>query len=133
MIVNSFKICWLVVAIHSKCSLRMIGFGLLCSKFNLLCFWAVLRKVTYYAQCYAHKYCNYATVHIQFYYFNGYISIALLQPVVFYIMLCCNTLMFDLISSILYPHEKTCASFQLYQLQVGGDYYNTDEDCYIFI
>ena len=25
------------------------------------------QKVTYYAQYYAHNYCNYATVHIQFY------------------------------------------------------------------
>ena len=27
------------------------------------------QKVAYYAQYYAHKYCNYATVHIQFDYF----------------------------------------------------------------
>ena len=46
----------------------------------------------------------YATVYIQFYYFNDYISIVRLQPVVFYIMLCC-------IAFTYYAHEKTCASF----------------------
>ena len=30
---------------------------------------------TYYAQYYAHKYCNYATVHIPSYYFNDNITI----------------------------------------------------------
>ena len=58
---------------------------LLCSKFYLLCFWAVLKNVTHFAQYYACNYCNYATVYIQFYYFNDYISIVRLQPVVFYI------------------------------------------------
>ena len=28
---------------------------------------SVLKKVTYYAQYYAHNYCDYAQVHIQFY------------------------------------------------------------------
>ena len=41
--------------------------GLLCSKFYLLCLGAVLKKVAYYAQYYAHNYCNYAMVHTQFY------------------------------------------------------------------
>ena len=44
--------------------------GLLCSNFYLLCFRAVPKKLTHYAQCYAHNYCNYATVHdVQCYYF----------------------------------------------------------------
>ena len=56
----------------TKVHYRVFGVrpGLLCSNFYLLCFWAMLKiKVTYYAQYYAHNYCNYiyATVYIQFY------------------------------------------------------------------
>ena len=40
-------------------------------------------------------------IHMQFYYFNDYISIVRLQPVVFYIMLCCNALIIDLLCSLL--------------------------------
>ena len=46
-----------------------------------------------YAQYYAHNHCNYATVYIQFYYFNDYISIVRLQPVagvIHYAMLQCS-------------------------------------------
>ena len=38
--------------------------------------------------------------------FNDYISIVGLQADVFYIMLCCSVLIFDVFS-----HEKTCTSF----------------------
>ena len=31
-------------------------------------------KVTHYTQYYAYNYCNYATVHVQFYYYYEYIS-----------------------------------------------------------
>ena len=39
--------------------------------FYLLCFWAVLKKVVYYAQYYAHNYRKYATVLKQFIIFNN--------------------------------------------------------------
>ena len=32
-----------------------LGPGLLCSKFCLLCFWAMLKKFAHYAQYYAHE------------------------------------------------------------------------------
>ena len=37
--------------------------GLLCSAFYLLCFWVMPKKLLL-CVCYAHNYCNYATVHI---------------------------------------------------------------------
>ena len=73
--------------------------GLLCSKFYLLCFWAVLKKVTYYAQYYARNYCNYATVHTHFIIFNDHISIVRLQAIVFHIMLCCSVFIFEILCS----------------------------------
>ena len=51
---------------------------------------AVLRKVAYYAQYYAHNYCNYVTAHdiIQLYYCSycmiSYIIIVRLQPVIYF-------------------------------------------------
>ena len=72
---------------------RWIGPGLLCSKFYLLCFWAVLKNVAYYVQYYPHNHSNYATVYMQFYYFNDSINIVRLQPVVYiirYAMLQCS-------------------------------------------
>jgi len=42
-----------------------LGPGLLCSNFYLLCFLAVLKKLTHYAQYYAHNYFNYATAQPQ--------------------------------------------------------------------
>ena len=47
----------------------------------------MFKEVIYYAQNYAHHYCNYATIYVSFIIFNDYISIVSLQPVVFYIML----------------------------------------------
>ena len=64
------------------------------------------QKVTHYTQCYAHNYCNYATVLTQSYHFNDYISIVRLQAVVFYIMLCCSVFILTY-----YAHKKACASF----------------------
>ena len=40
----------------------VLGPGLLCSKFYLLCFWALLKKLTHYAQYYAHESKKYATI-----------------------------------------------------------------------
>ena len=39
-----------------------VGPGLLCSKFCLLCFWAVLKKFAHYAQYYAHESKEYAAI-----------------------------------------------------------------------
>jgi len=51
--------------LHVLNSKKWLGPCLLCSNFYLLCFWAVLKKVTHYAQCYACNYFNYATVQLQ--------------------------------------------------------------------
>ena len=62
------------------------------------------QKVTHYAQYYAHHHCNYATVHIQFYY---HIRIVRLLPVVFYITtLCCSAWIFYTLCSILCSWEN---------------------------
>ena len=84
---------------------------LLCSKFYLLCFWAVLKNVAYYAQYYAHNHCNYAIVCIQFYYFNDYISIVRLQPVVSFTLCYAAMLLYLAYYAQYYAHEKTCALF----------------------
>ena len=47
------------------------------------------QKCCYYVQYYAHNYCNYATVCIQFYYFNDYISIVRHQTVMVQFYLLC--------------------------------------------
>ena len=59
------------------------------------------QKVTNYAQYYAHNYCDYATVHIQLYSYNDYISIVIspaCYALILVIMLCCIALIFDLFS-----------------------------------
>ena len=88
----------------------VVGPGLLCSNFCLLSFWAVLNKVTHYAQYYAHNHCNYATVYTHFSIFNdySYISIVRLQSVVLIFMLRCNALIFDVSRSILCSWENLC-------------------------
>ena len=55
------------------------------------------QKVAYYAQYYAHDYCNYATVCVQLYYFNNYNSIVRVQtimPLFLLIMIGCSALIF---------------------------------------
>ena len=82
-----------------------LGPGLLYSKFCLLCFWAVLKKVTYsyYAQ-------NYNNPSLQLCH-NSYtvllflLTAVRLQPVVFYIILCCSALIFYILCSILCSWE----------------------------
>ena len=69
----------------------------------------------YYAQHYAHNYCNYATVHIQFYYFNDYISILWLGSSLlcfsFYLLCYATVFLHFSYYAEYYVHEKTYASF----------------------
>ena len=117
-----------------KCKLficrKLAKAGLFCSKSYLLHFWAVLKKLlTHYAQYYAHKCFNYATVDIQLYYFNDYISKVRLQPVVLYIMIRCSALKFYILCSwedlclILYHvvHDYYIASILLGLSYKSGD------------
>ena len=88
------------------CTSMVLSPSLLCSKFYLLYFWVVL-KVTYYAWHYAHHHCNYATVHSYiFIIIKDCISIVRLQPVTFYIMLCCSALIYYTLCSILCSWEN---------------------------
>ena len=70
----------------------------------------MLKNVAYDAQYYAHNHCNYAAICIQFHYFNDYISIVRLQPVVFVTLCYAAMLLYLAYYTQYYAHEKT-ASF----------------------
>ena len=76
--------------------------SLLCSKFYLLCFWALLKKLpNMHGQYYGYNCCTelyHSSYTIVLFLWLHY-SIVRLQPVALNIMLCCSTLMFDLLCS----------------------------------